>query len=167
MTDWLTRRATPADAPGILAVFNPIIEAGIYTVFDAPFSIEAEREYIANQHPRGLFHVATHPVDGVIVGFQSMEPFATYTKAFDHVGTVGTYVDLNRHRQGIAAALFRVTFEAARHRGYEKLFTFVRADNLAAQATYLRHGFTIVGAARRQARINGQYVDELMIEKFL
>lgn len=167
MIDWIIRDATPADAAAIVAIFNPIIEAGAYTVFDTPFSVEAERDYIANQHSRGLFHVAVHPGEGDIVGFQSMEPFAAYSGAFDHVGTIGTYVDLNRHRQGIAAALFPATFVAARRKGYEKLFTFVRADNPGAQATYLRHGFTIVGKAQRHAKINGQYIDELMIEKFL
>lgn len=167
MTDWFIRNATPADAAGIVAIFNPIIEAGIYTVFDTPFTVDEERAYIVGQHPRCLFHVAAHPGDGEIVGFQSMEPFAAYTHAFDHVGTIGTYVDLNRHRQGIAAALFPVTFAAAHRKGFEKLFTLVRADNPGAQATYLRHGFTIVGTAKRQAKINGQYIDELMIEKFL
>jgi L-amino acid N-acyltransferase YncA len=96
-----------------------------------------------------------------------MEPFATYTHAFDHVGVLGTYVDLACRRQGIGRLLFEATFEAARHKGYEKAFTFVRADNVAALVTYLKHGFHIVGTAERQARVNGKYVDEIIIEKFL
>ena len=35
--------------------------------------------------------------------------------------------------------------------GFEKLFTFVRADNPAALETYRRHGFQTVGTARHQA----------------
>jgi L-amino acid N-acyltransferase YncA len=96
-----------------------------------------------------------------------MEPFATYTHAFDHVGVLGTYVDLEYRRQGIGRCLFGTTFEVARAKGYEKIFTFVRADNLAALATYLHHGFHIVGTARRQAKVKGKYVDELIIEKLL
>src|SRR5205085_8413683 len=105
--------------------------------------------------------------DQQLVGFQSMEPFATYTQAFAHVGVVGTYVNLELRRQGIAASLFAATFESARRKGYEKLFTFVRADNPAALATYLRSGFQIVGTAIKQAKLNGKYVDEIIIEKCL
>ena len=65
-------------------------------------------------------------------------------------GVLGTYVDLGCRRQGIASALFDATFEA-RRKGYEELFTFVRADNPAALATYRKHGFAIVGTARRHA----------------
>jgi len=163
----LVRSAQPEDAAAIVAIFNPVIESGKYTVFDSPFTVEAEREYIENLSARGIFHVAVRLADNKIVGFQSMEPFATYTHAFDHVGVIGTYVDLNERRQGIAGQLFAATFEAARQKGYEKLFTFIRADNPAALATYQRQGFEIIGTARRQAKINDCHVDEIMVEKFL
>ena len=163
----IVRPAQPEDAAAIVAIFNPIIESGKYTAFDTPFTVEAEREYIANFPARGVFHVAVRQDDQKIVGFQSMEPFATYTRAFDHVGVVGTYVDLAERRQGIAGQLFAATFEAARQKGYEKLFTFIRADNPAALATYQQQGFQIIGTAHRQAKINRSYVDEIMVERFL
>jgi L-amino acid N-acyltransferase YncA len=165
--DLLIRDVQPADAQAIVDIFNPIIETGRYTVFDTPFTVEAERDYILNFPPRGVFLVAERSEDWTIVGFQSMEPFATYTHAFDHVGVLGTYVDPSLRRQGIASRLFEATFAAARRKGYEKIFTFVRADNPAALATYQKHGFQIVGTAKRQAKIRGKYVDEVMIETFL
>lgn len=167
MMNLLIRPAQPEDAAAIVGIFNPIIESGKYTVFDTPFTVEAEREYIASFPARGIFHVAVRQDDQNIVGFQSMEPFANYTHAFDHVGVIGTYVDLVERRQGIAGRLFAATFEAAKQKGYEKIFTFIRADNPAALATYQRQGFQIVGTARQQARVNGSYVDEIMVEKFL
>ncbi|MCI0338839.1 MAG: GNAT family N-acetyltransferase [Acidobacteria bacterium] len=163
----LVREAQPDDAEAIVGIINPIIEAGLYTAFDTPFTVEAERKYILDLPQRGLFHVAVRRHDQKIVGFQSMEPFATYTHAFDHVGVLGTYVDLSYRRQGIAMRLFELTFEAARRRGYEKIFTYVRADNQAALGTYLNQGFQIIGTARRQAKINGKYVDEIIIERLL
>jgi L-amino acid N-acyltransferase YncA len=165
--DLLVRDATPDDAGAIVGILNPIIEAGTYTVFDTPFTAEAERKYILNFPPRGIFHVALRHGDQRLVGFQSLEPFASYTHAFDHVGVLGTYVDLSYRRQGISRRLFQATFDAARRKGYEKLFTYVRADNSAALASYLNQGFEVVGTARRQAHINAKYVDEVIIEKFL
>jgi len=163
--DLLVRDVAPADADAIVAILNPIIEARIYTAFDVPFTGEAERDYILGFPSRGVWKVAVRRSDGRIVGFQVLEPFGPYTRAFDHVGTLGTYVDLEERRHGVARALFAATFESARQKGYEKIFTFVRADNAAALATYRAHGFEIVGTARRHAKIDGRYIDEILIEK--
>jgi L-amino acid N-acyltransferase YncA len=61
---------------------------------------------------------------------------ANITRAFDHGGVLGTYIALGFRRQGVAT--LRV---------------------------YQRHGFYVVGTARRHARIGGRYVDEIVIEK--
>jgi L-amino acid N-acyltransferase YncA len=167
ITDLSIRDATPADAEAIVAILNPIIEARIYTVFDAPFSVETERDYITRFPARGIWKVAVSAADRRLVGFQVMEPFGPYTRAFDHVGTLGTYVDLELRRRGIAGRLFAATFDAAVRKGYEKAFTFVRADNPAALQTYLGQGFVVVGMAKRHVRIDGHYVDEVLIEKWL
>jgi hypothetical protein len=102
----LIREATPDDAAGIVAVSNPIIEARSFTLFDTPFSIEAERSYIEGLTSRDIFHVAVRAGDDTVVGFRSTSPFASYTHAFDHVGVIGTYVELGSRRQGIAKSLF-------------------------------------------------------------
>ena len=161
------RDVDAADAAAVVDILNPIIRTGLYTVLDTPFTVAAERDFIAGFPARGIWKVAVDDDNGRIVAFQVLEPFASYTHAFDHVGTLGTYVDLARRGEGIAARLFDATFTAARANGYEKLFTFVRADNPAALHTYKRHGFTVIGTAARQARIAGRYVDEILIERWL
>jgi L-amino acid N-acyltransferase YncA len=161
------REAQLEDAEAIVNILNPIIEAGTYTALTTPFSIEAERAFILNFPHRGIFHVAVCPDKQRILGFQTVEPFATYTTAFDHVGVIGTYVDLSQRRQGVGKSLFQATFAAARTKGYEKLFAYVRADNPAALATYSSQGFQKIGTAQKQAKINGLYIDEILIERFL
>lgn len=161
------RPVTLDDAAGIVAVMNPIIAARCYTVFDAPFTVEGERAFISSFSPRGIFHVAVDEGDGRIVGLQNLEPVVTYTHAMDHVASIGTYVDLDRRREGIAGRLFAASLARAPELGFEKLFTMVRADNAAAMQTYFRQGFVIVGMAKRHTKIDGEYVDEILIEKFL
>jgi len=161
------REATPDDAEGIVKVLNPIIEAGTYTVLDTLMTVDTQRSYVLNASPRGVFHVAIDPADGSVVGFQNAQPIAAYTHAFDHVCDMGTYVALARWRQGIASQLFRASFEALVTKGFEKIHTFVRADNPVSLQTYQHHGFQIVGVAVRHARVLGRYVDETIIEKFL
>jgi L-amino acid N-acyltransferase YncA len=83
------------------------------------------------------------------------------------VGVSGTYVSLEHRRQGVASSLFPVTFEAARRKGYEKLFTYILSTNAAARATYQKHGFRTVGIAERHAKLRGQYVDVIVVERLL
>jgi L-amino acid N-acyltransferase YncA len=161
------RSATPEDAAGVVSVMNPIIAAGSYTLFDAPFTVDGERSYIEQLTERDVFHVAVRCDDGTVVGFQSMAPFATYTRAFDHVGVSGTYVDLSVRRQGIAKRLFPATFDAARKRGYEKILTYIRADNPVALTTYQAQGFRVVGHAERHGKLQGRYVDVIIVERLL
>lgn len=113
-----------------------------------------------------MLHSARHATQR-IVGLQDVAPFGDYTHAFDDVGVIGTYVALSRHRQGIGATLFAATFRAARSEGYEKIFSYVRSDNAAGLRAYLSQGFRIVGTAERHAKIDGRYVDEILIEKFI
>jgi len=113
-----------------------------------------------------VFFVAECLPQHQVVGWQSMESFATYTHAFDHVGVIGSFVDLTQRRRG-GTRLPAATFEAARRKRYEKIFTYVRADNWNPLAFHLKLGFRIVGTAQRQARLGGRYIDEVIIEKFL
>ena len=153
------------DADAIAAILNPIIAARCYTALDTPVTVEQEREFIRTFPPKGVFIAAVDTTSGRIAGFQDVSPFADFTHAFDHVGVIGTYVDLALRRQGIATQLFTATFAAARRKGFEKFFTYVRADNEAGLQTYLRQGFRIVGRAERQAKIDGRYIDEVIIER--
>jgi ribosomal protein S18 acetylase RimI-like enzyme len=155
------------DAEEIAGILNPIIEAGAYTVLDGPISVDAQRQFIDRFPSRGVFLVAADRTDGRILGLQSVEGMAPDMPALSHVASIGTYVGLDVRRRGVARELFRHTFVAAAAHGFEKLFTYVRADNPAALAAYVAHGFRVVGTASRHARIQGQYVDEILIERLL
>ena len=161
------REARIEDAEDMVGILNPIIAARIYTALDTQFSVDQQREFIRTFPQRGIFLVAVDDGSNRVVGLQDVSPFGDFTPAFDHVGVIGTFVDLGRRRQGIATRLFAATFDAAAKKGYEKFFTYVRADNTAALQTYLRQGFRVVGQAARHAKIDGRYIDEVMIEKFL
>ncbi|CAK2035628.1 MULTISPECIES: GNAT family N-acetyltransferase [Vibrio] len=161
------REVAVEDAQGIIDVLNPIIIEARYTILDQTFTVDEEKGFIESFPKRGVFSVAVNETTNQLLGFQNVEPFATYTKAFDHVGIIGTYVDANSRGQGVAKQLFDYTFKAAKAKGYEKLFAYVRADNERALAVYLKQGFEIVGTAKKHGKIGDQYFDEILIEKFL
>ena len=161
------REVTVEDAQGIIEVLNPIIIEARYTILDQTFTVDEEKAFIELFPERGVFSVAVNEATSQLLGFQNVEPFATYTKAFDHVGIIGTYVDANSRGKGVAKQLFDHTFKLAKAKGYEKLFAYVRADNERALAVYLKQGFEIVGTAKKHGKIGDQYFDEVLIEKFL
>jgi len=163
----IIRAVQKEDSQGIINILNPIIEEGLFTILDTTFSLEEEKQFIQNFPARGVFNVALEAQSSNVVGFQNVEPFATYTHAFDHVGIIGTFVDSRYRRQGIASQLFASTFQNAKTKGYEKLFAYVRDDNENALATYLKQGFEVIGTAKKHAKIGGKYIDEILIEKLL
>jgi len=161
------RRGGADDAAAVAAVLNGVIAGGSPTLLDTPFTVAEERAYIERMPARSFLHVAEAPGAG-IVGFQTVIPWTTFvTTEFDHVATMGTYVDAAHRRRGVGAALARSSFAAALALGYDKIFTDLRADNLDSLAYHLALGFAVVGAARRHARVRGGDVDVLFIERFL
>ena len=167
MSDIIVRDVHLDDAAALVGILNPIIKGGSYTILDHCLTTEQEREFIAQFPSRGVFQVAELAQSGEVVGFQDVEPFAGYTGALDHVGIIATFVDLSRRHNGIGVKMAEFTFEAARKKGFEKLFTYVRADNSNALDFYRKIGFRIVGTAERQAKIGDSYIDEVIIEKLL
>lgn len=162
----VVREARVEDAIAIIQVLNPIIETRANSVFTKTFSEQEERDFIAQFPKRGVFNVAIAN-EGNIVGFQTVEPFGAYTSSFDHVGIIGTFVHVDFQNQGVGRSLFQATFQNAISKGFEKLFAYVRADNAAGLAAYFGQGFSKVGIARKHAKIDGEYVDEIIIERFL
>jgi RimJ/RimL family protein N-acetyltransferase len=159
------RPGTVDDAEGTVAVINSVVREGGLTVVDRPFTLDEERAYLRGLPSRARLTVAV--VAGLVVGFQSLDLYATYTGAMDHVGVLGTFVLAPLRCRGIGQAMSRATFDYALEAGFTKLVINVRADNPGAQAFYTRLGFRSCGRLARQAFIDGRYVDELQYELFL
>jgi ribosomal protein S18 acetylase RimI-like enzyme len=159
------RRAAPADAEAISAVWEAICAERVYTAVHRPFTPQQEREYIAALSDReGIF---LGEVDGRVVGFQSLDQWIKFTDSFDHVCSMGTFVLPEWRREGIARRLAQHTLDFARTHGYEKIVIYVRRSNSGAQAFYRSLGFTPKGVLERQVKIDGQYDDEVFMELFL
>jgi L-amino acid N-acyltransferase YncA len=160
------RRATSEDAAGVAAVLNGVIAGGRHSLLDTPFTVAEERAYIDALPERSFLHIAE--AGGEIIAFQTVIPWNTFTTGeLDHVATMGTYVDEPHRLRGMGAALTAASFVAALELGYEKIFTDLRADNLDSLSFHLALGFTIVGVARRHARLAGRDIDVIFIERFL
>jgi ribosomal protein S18 acetylase RimI-like enzyme len=159
------RRATPDDAEALSSLWAVVCGERAYTAVNRPFTPQQERDYIVSLSDREGIFVAE--VGDHIVGFQSLDLWATYSDAFDHVGVMGTIILPQWRRKGIGRRLAQHTLAYARAHGYEKLVIYVRAGNTGAQAFYRSLGFIRKGVLERQVKIDGQYEDEVFMERFL
>ena len=103
---------------------------------------------------------------GDLLGIQLVLPLSDLA-AFAHVGDIGTYVSSTSHRSGVGRALAEATFKTAKEKGFTKIMAFIRADNPRAQSFYKSIGFDQIGIAHRQARVRDQFIDEVLMERFL
>ena len=163
--DLIIRRASEKDAPEIVELLNPIIQADKYTIMDEQLSVDDQLEFIRGFPKRGVLNVAVCNESQKILGLQDVVPKHPGSKVFDHVGEISTFVSLTSHRSGIGQSLSQVTFQQAKDLGFLKICATVRADNRQAVSFYVSQGFGIIGTALRHAFVRGKHVDEILMER--
>jgi dephospho-CoA kinase len=159
------RRATLAECEGTAAVLNSIVREGRRTATGQTFTPAQERAFFRSLPPRAFVNIVL--LGKVIAGFQSVEPYATWTHTMDHVASLGTHILAAVRGRRLGHALSAATWAEARAAGFSKLVIAVRADNPLAQTFYTGLGFQPCGRLTRQAFVDGGYVDELLYELFL
>ena len=158
------RPADPGDAAAICAIYNQGIEDRIATLETRLRTPEERRAWLAARGPR-------HPVvvcerNGTLCGWASLNSFNP-REAYDHVADFSVYVERESRGRGIGAALLaHLEVLAARH-GYHKLVLAMFPSNGAGIALYRRRGFREVGTYREHGRVDGRWVDILIMEKIL
>jgi dephospho-CoA kinase len=159
------RQATVADCEGTAAVLNSVVREGGRTITGRTFTPAQERAFLRSMPKRAFLNIVL--LGWVVVGFQSVEPYATFTHTMDHVASMGTHILAAVRGRGLGRALSAVTWADARAAGFSKLVIAVRADNPQGQAFYTGLGFQPCGRLTRQAFVDGKYVDEMLYELFL
>lgn len=158
------RTARVEDARAIATVINEVVVEGRYTSLRT-FTPEEEADFIASMKPREAIFVAEE--DGEILGFQGISEFANWSNAMAHVANILTFVRRKHRRLGIGRMLAERTLAFAREHGYEKVSTYIIADNTPAVAFYEDLGFRPVGTWTRQVKLDDGYHDDLIVELFL
>ncbi len=159
------RKATEDDAEQVAAVINHVIAAGRYTIFDRPFSISEEKEFISSLSRRSVLFVAE--AQSRIIGVQSLDLFSGFAASVQHVATMGTWLHRDFRGSGLGRRLAEASFGFARERDYLKIVIEVLADNDRALCFYRGLGFRDIGTAKRQVKLNGRFHDEIYLEKIL
>src|SRR5262245_29176969 len=113
------RRATEADAEGIIAILEGIASERIYTAINKPWTADQQRQHLLSLSVREAVHIAESDREGII-GYQTLDLWAPTLDSMAHVGQVGTFLRPAWRRQGIGEALFNRTADFARKCDYLK-----------------------------------------------
>lgn len=162
--DILVRLAATGDAAAIARIYNQGIEDRVATLETEPRTPEDRRAWLGGRGPRHPVLVAEQ--DGQVVAWASLNSFNP-RPAYDHVADFSVYVERSRRVAGIGWLLLERLIAEARELRYHKLVLAALAHNAAGTALYEKAGFTRVGIFRDQGRLDGRWVDVLVMEKLL
>ena len=100
------------------------------------------------------------------IGWGSLNGF-NQRPAYDHVVDLSVYVERAWRGRGVGGAVLAALVDRARTLGYHKMVLAAFPDNAAGMALYARLGFTRVGVYREQGRLDGRWVDVVVMERLL
>lgn len=161
----MIRNATPEDAPGIAAIWNPVIRDTAIT-FNAAEKTNAEiARLIADRQQAGhAFLVADD--EGGIAGFATYAQFrggVGYARTMEHTILLAP----TAHGMGLGRALMSAIETHARNAGALSLIAGVSAENPAGRAFHARLGFAEVAILQRVGFKFGRTMDLVLMQKFL
>src|SRR5262245_59950997 len=158
------RAATAADAAAICRIYNQGIQDRVATLETEERSPEERAEWLAARGPRHPVLVAEEA--GGVVGWASLNVFNP-RRAYDHVADLSLYVERDWRGRGVGRRLLEALVTRGCELGYHKLVLAAFPWNQAGMRAYGRAGFREVGIYREQGRLDGRWVDTVVMEKIL
>jgi len=158
------RRATEADLPAIVRIYNQAIVSSVATFDLEPYAVEARREWFdqfGDEHPMFVAEA-----EGNVVGFAYYLPYRAKA-AYARTKETTIYVDTGFHRRGVGRALYEALIEHARRGGVHVLMAVLGGRNPASEALHRALGFEQVGHYREVGRKFGGWVDTYTFQKIL
>lgn len=140
------RPATPDDAPGILAIYAPIIEETAVSFELVAPTLDDVRRRIAKAHESHDFLVSVDEggvVEGYVYGSQHRER-AAYQWAVD----VTVYIRADARGRGVGRRLYEALLPRLAARGYYQAFAGIALPNDASVGLHEAVGFTHLGIYR-------------------
>jgi ribosomal protein S18 acetylase RimI-like enzyme len=162
-TEFVIRTARQDDQTQLTETIREVAREGDYfeaeTVADA---LEHEEVLIRHNELRSrLFFVACVGGDDEVAGWVHLDLPETEFLSHTAVLTVGCRDEYRGH--GIGSALLERGMEWAREHGFEKLYNSIPETNERAVAFLEAHGWETEAVRSNHYKIDGNYVDEVMM----
>ncbi len=158
------RPAAIEDAAAICTIYNQGIVDRAATLETALRTPEERREWLMARERRCPVIVAE--VEGAVVGWSSLNRFNPRA-CYDYVADCSVYIERGWRGRGTGRVLLDRRIELAGTLEYHKLVLAALLHNAPGLSLYARAGFTKVGVHREQGRLDGRWVDAIVMEKIL
>ena len=161
------RPATPADRKAIIDNINTICAEIIYLPSNWYVPTYAWETILSGSEINGTQQlIAVVEVNEQVVGHGRLflEGFGHKNR---HVIDVGLAL-LEPHRNmGIGSALLSYLIDWAKTAGYKKMTATILSNNMRARELFDQHGFKHEGLRVQQFKIGAEYLDEVLVARFL
>jgi len=157
------KKAEREDIRGIIDVFDDVMREEVYLLGEKYLADEDFLGMRLIDEENELFLVAkdNNKVIGVLT--LTRERF----KKNRHVAQLGIAIRKGYRSMGIGTNLMDLSFQWAREKGIEKICLEVFSTNTVAINLYRKMGFYEECVRKKQFKIRGEYVDDIMMAKFL
>jgi RimJ/RimL family protein N-acetyltransferase len=135
-----------------------------YLVFQEAPPVEAMLSFVRGNIAAGHPHMVA-VVDGKVVGWCDIRRGTRDAEA--HSGMLGMGIIPGYRDRGLGRKLILATIDAARAAGMHRIELHARTENLRAIALYEKVGFVHEGVARDAIRIDGRYMDSVLMALIL
>jgi L-amino acid N-acyltransferase YncA len=162
--EFRTRLASINDLESILYIYNQGIEDRIATLEEDQKDIEYMTDWFNNHNGRFVVIIIEH--NDVIVGWASLNPYSNRS-AYAGVADLSIYIKRDYRGKGIGSLLIKEIECTARMNQFHKIVLFTFAFNNLGQGLYRKNGYKEVGVFKNQGKLDGVFVDVMIMEKLL
>jgi len=158
------RPAVREDAAAIAEIYNQGILERIATFEAEPRTVEQMEEWVAEHG--GRYPALVGEIDGQVVGWASVgtyRPRACYAG----IGEYSIYVHRDWRGRGLGRVLVQALIDEAERQGYWKLVSRIFTFNTASLKVARDLGFREVGIYERHARLDGDWLDVVIVERLI
>lgn len=163
-TVYSVRAMQPRDAASVCAIYNQGIDDRLATLETRKRTPAEQADWLDRRDPRHPVFVAE--LDARVVGWGSLNSF-NQRSAYDHVADFSVYVERAYREHGVGRTLVERLVESSHALGYHKMVLAMFPFNEPGKALYKSLGFRVVGVYEQQGRLDGRWVDILIMEKLL
>ena len=159
------RESTVEDLTAIRVIYNEGIADRLATLDEDLKSERDIAEWYA-QRSDGRYGVLVAERDRRVVGWASLNPYS-HRCAYRGVADLSIYVARDARGTGVGSVLLDAAEVRARTGDFHKIVLFALAENAAGRALYRKLGYRDVGTLTDQGRLDGRFVDVIVMEKLL
>jgi len=145
-------------------MYNQGIEDRVATLETELRTPEERRRWLAGRSPRHPVIVAE--TAGELVGWGSLNVFNP-REAYRFVADFSVYVERAWRGKSVGRVLLERLIALGREHGFHKLVLSAFPFNEGGMALYTKLGFRTVGVYKEQGRLDGEWVDTIIMEKLL